>query len=64
VPNADYSRFICHLHPIVRTHLAFIGSLWYPSVKEDKVGPHTDLLTNFPYVGSPHKAWSKELVAA
>ncbi len=42
----------------------FIPILTNGKVKGDKVGPHTDLLTNFPYVGSLHKAWSKELVAA
>jgi len=30
----------------------------------DNVGPHTDLLTSFPYVGSPHKMRSAERVAA
>jgi hypothetical protein len=24
----------------------------------DKVGPHRDLLDEFPYLGSPHKVWS------
>jgi hypothetical protein len=33
-------------------------------VTEDKVGPHKDLLTVFPYVGRPHKARSAEKVAA
>jgi hypothetical protein len=33
-------------------------------VTEDKVGPHRDLLTVFPYVGLPHKARSAERVAA
>jgi hypothetical protein len=42
----------------------FIPILSNGKVKGDKVGPHTDLLTSFPYVGSPHKAWAKELVAA
>jgi hypothetical protein len=31
---------------------------------QDKVGPHKDLLTEFPYVGPPHKARATELVAA
>ena len=30
----------------------------------DEVGPHEDLLTEFPYVRVPHKARSRELVAA
>jgi len=30
----------------------------------DNVGSHTDLLTCFPYVGSPHKIRSAERVAA
>jgi len=42
----------------------FIPILTNGKVKEDKVGPHKDLLADFPYVGAPHKAWSKELVAA
>ena len=42
----------------------FIPIFTNGKVKGDKVGPHTDLLTNFPYVGSLHKAWSNELVAA
>jgi Domain of unknown function (DUF4331) len=33
-------------------------------VTGDMVGPHTDLLTEFPYLGPPHKDWSAELVAA
>ena len=24
----------------------------------DKVGPHGDLLDEFPYLGPPHKVWS------
>ncbi|HTD59135.1 MAG TPA: hypothetical protein VK679_00720 [Gemmatimonadaceae bacterium] len=33
-------------------------------VTTDNVGPHTDLLTEFPYLGPPHKDWSAELVGA
>jgi hypothetical protein len=33
-------------------------------VKDDKVGPHKDLLAAFPHVGAPHKARAAELVAA
>jgi hypothetical protein len=33
-------------------------------VPRDNVGPHIDLLTSFPYVGSPHKIRSAERVAA
>ncbi len=42
----------------------FIPILSNGKVKGDKVGPHTDLLTNFPYVGSPHNTRSSELIAA
>jgi hypothetical protein len=42
----------------------FIPILTNGKVKGDKVGPHSDLLAGFPYVGSPHKARSTELVAA
>jgi hypothetical protein len=42
----------------------FMPILTNGKVKGDNVPPHTDLLTAFPYVGSPHKAWSKELAAA
>ena len=33
-------------------------------VTDDKVGPHKDLLAEFPYVGPPHKARAAERVAA
>jgi len=33
-------------------------------ITSDLVGPHTDLLKQFPYVAPPHKDWSAELVAA
>ncbi|HTC92909.1 MAG TPA: DUF4331 family protein [Terriglobales bacterium] len=42
----------------------FIPILTNGKVTGDKVGPHSDLLTEFPYVGPPHKAWSAEMVAA
>ena len=35
---------------------SFIGVMTNGKVTEDKVGPHRDLLTEFPYVGSPHNA--------
>jgi hypothetical protein len=35
---------------------AFLTILTNGKVTEDKVGPHADLLTEFPYVGPPHKA--------
>ncbi len=41
----------------------FIPILTNGKVKEDKVGPHSDLLAAFPYLGPPHKARA-ELVAA
>jgi hypothetical protein len=35
---------------------SFIGVMTNGKVTEDKVGPHRDLLTEFPYVGPPHNA--------
>src|SRR5262249_21637210 len=35
---------------------AFVAVLTNGRVTEDKVGPHSDLLPEFPYVGPPHKA--------
>ena len=42
----------------------FLPLLSNGKVTGDKVGPHKDLLTVFPYVGPPHKARSAEKVAA
>jgi hypothetical protein len=42
----------------------FLSILTNGKVTRDNVGPHTDLLTSFPYVGSPHKIRSAERVAA
>jgi hypothetical protein len=42
----------------------FLALLTNGKVTRDNVGPHTDLLTSFPYVGSPHKIRSAERVAA
>jgi Domain of unknown function (DUF4331) len=42
----------------------FLPLLSNGKVTEDKVGPHKDLLTEFPYVGPPHKARATELIAA
>ena len=35
---------------------AFLAILTNGKVTEDKVGPHHDLLTEFPYLGPPHNA--------
>ena len=35
---------------------SFIGVMTNGEVTEDKVGPHRDLLAEFPYVGPPHNA--------
>ena len=35
---------------------AFVAVLTNGRVTQDKVGPHSDLLSDFPYVGPPHKA--------
>jgi hypothetical protein len=42
----------------------FISILSNGRITGDNVGTHTDLLTSFPYVGSPHKPRSAEKVAA
>src|ERR1700691_117339 len=42
----------------------FLSILTNGRVTRDKVGPHTDLLTSFPFVGSPHKVRFAERVAA
>jgi hypothetical protein len=38
----------------------FLSILTNGKVTRDNVGPHTDLLASFPYVGGPHKARSAE----
>ena len=35
---------------------AFVAVLTNGKVMEDKVGPHADLLPEFPYLGPPHNA--------
>jgi Domain of unknown function (DUF4331) len=42
----------------------FLPLLTNGKVTTDNVGAHKDLLTEFPYVGTPHKAGAKKLVAA
>jgi hypothetical protein len=42
----------------------FLPLLSNGKVTQDKVGPHKDLLVQFPYVGPPHKARVTERVAA
>ena len=42
----------------------FLPLLTNGKVTQDKVGPHQDLLAEFPYVGPPHKARAAERVAA
>ena len=42
----------------------FLPLLTNGKVTDDKVGPHKDLLAEFPYVGPPHKARAAKLVAA
>ncbi len=42
----------------------FLSILTNGKVTRDNVGPHSDLLASFPYVGAPHKARSAERVAA
>jgi hypothetical protein len=42
----------------------FLPLLTNGKVTQDNVGPHKDLLAEFPYVGPPHRARAAELVAA
>ena len=42
----------------------FLPLLSNGKVTQDKVGPHKDLLAEFPYVGAPHEARATERVAA
>ena len=42
----------------------FLPLLTNGKVTQDKVGPHKDLLAEFPYVGPPHKARATKLVGA
>jgi hypothetical protein len=42
----------------------FLPLLSNGKVSQDKVGPHKDLLTQFPYLGAPHKARATVRVAA
>jgi hypothetical protein len=42
----------------------FLPLLTNGKVTDDKVGPHKDLLAEFPYVGPPHKARAEGRVAA
>ena len=42
----------------------FLPLLTNGKVIQDKVGPHKDLLAEFPYVGPPHKARATKLVGA
>jgi hypothetical protein len=41
----------------------FLGVLTNGKVTSDKVGPHKDLLAEFPYVGPPHKVRSARVAA-
>jgi hypothetical protein len=50
--------------PWPTTSQMFLGILTNGKVTQDKVGPHKDLLGEFPYVAAPHKARAAELVAA
>ena len=42
----------------------FLSILTNGKVTGDNVGPHKDLLREFPYLGAPHKAWSAERASA
>jgi hypothetical protein len=52
-----------------RTLTDDVGDFLFPlltngKVTQGQVGPHKDLLAEFPYVGLPHKARATKLVAA
>jgi hypothetical protein len=42
----------------------FISIITNGKVMRDNVGPHNDLLAQFPYLGAPHKARSAERAAS
>jgi hypothetical protein len=42
----------------------FLPLLTNGKVTQDKVGPHKDLLAQFPYVAAPHQERATERVAA
>jgi hypothetical protein len=42
----------------------FVSTITNGKVTRDNVGPHKDLLADFPYLGQPHKARTSGLVAA
>ena len=42
----------------------FVSIITNGKVTRDNVGPHKDLLAEFPYLGVPHKARSAKVVAA
>jgi hypothetical protein len=42
----------------------FLAILTNGKITRDDVGPHTDLLTSFPYIGTPHKSRSAQRIAA
>jgi hypothetical protein len=42
----------------------FLSILTNGKIARDNVGPHTDLLTSFPYIGTPHKSRSAQRIAA
>ena len=42
----------------------FLSILTNGKITRDNVGPHTDLLTSFPYIGTPHKSRSAQRIAA
>jgi hypothetical protein len=52
------------LSPAARNLDVFISTITGGKVTTDTVGPHADLLADFPYPGVPHKVRSAEQVAA
>jgi hypothetical protein len=40
----------------------FIPTITNGKVKTDNVGPHKDLLAEFPYAGAPHKAYATAIL--
>jgi hypothetical protein len=51
-------------HSLTTSWDFFLPLLTNGKATQDQVGPHKDLLAEFPYVGPQHKARATELVAA
>jgi hypothetical protein len=47
-----------------KTMLNFLGILTNGRITSDNVGPHQDLLSEFPFLGAPHEDRSAQQVTA